>query len=78
MLAIKHLFKVPLELSDMMIRGLDLDTQIIEYQIVDKTGKAMEPIKKDKFILHNNEIIFDKNRSLSIQFAEYISEILNS
>lgn len=78
MSVIKHLFKIPLELSDMMIRGLDLDTQVIEYQIVDKAGKAMEPIKKDKFIVHNNEIIFDKNRSLPVQFVEYISETLNS
>lgn len=73
-----HLFKHTLEHSDMLIRGINLETQLIEYQIVDKLGKPMEPIKKDKFVIHNNEIIFDKNRALRIEYVNHIAEILNS
>jgi hypothetical protein len=73
-----HLFKVELEHSDMFIRGLDFKTQLIEYQIFDKEGKPMEPLKKDKFVLNKGEIIFDKNRYIASDFASHIASILNA
>jgi hypothetical protein len=74
-----HLFKIALEHSDMFIRGLDIDNQLIEYQIVDKlSGKPMEPIKKDKFFVNQDQIVFDKNRTLHIELVSRINQTLNS
>jgi hypothetical protein len=72
-----HLYKIDLEHSDMFIRGIDLKKNLIEYQILDKQGKAMEPIKKDKFILNGTEVIFDKNRTLHINLINHINQTLN-
>lgn len=73
-----HLFKVPLEHSDMFIRSLDLKTQLIEYQVFGKDGKPMEPLKEDKFIINEDTIIFDKSRFINLEYATYIAETLNS
>lgn len=63
----------------MFVRALNLNEGVITYQIVDKIiGKAMEPIKADKFTFHNKAIIFDKNRSLSFELVKYIDETLNN
>ena len=38
----------------------------------------MEPIKKDKYVEHMGNAIFDKNRELPIDYVKYIADILNA
>lgn len=76
-LIMTHLFKVPLEHSDMFIRGLNMTNNFITYQIYDSFGKPMEPIKEDKYLVRQDQIIFDKNRSLHIKLVERINQFLN-
>ncbi len=73
-----HLYKITLtEHSDMFVRELDLKSNFITYQVLDPQGKALEPIKKDKFITHQGNIVFDKNRTLPLNLVQRINETLN-
>lgn len=73
----KHLFKVSLQHSDLFVSAVSTDKNTITWQIYDKTGKPMEPEKTEKYVVHNNEMIFDKNRSLPLALAETINQTLN-
>ncbi len=73
-----HLFKVPLQHSDMFVSALNAENQTITWQIFTKEGKPMEPVKTEKYTVHNGEFLFDKNRAISLQLAETINETLNA
>lgn len=74
-----HLFKVPLQFADMFVRAINLKKGTMEYQILEKdTGIPLEPVKKDKILIHNGTVLFDKNRPLNLDLAKHIELTLNS
>ncbi len=75
----KHLFKIPLEFSDLFVRELCFTTNKIVYQIRDNlTGIAKEPERIDKFNIEDGKIWFEKSRNIDLNLAKYVSSILSS
>lgn len=72
-----HLFKFPMSNADMFIREVNLQNNTITYQIYDKEGKPMEPLKTEKLMFHKDSVFFDKNRELPVQLLQIIHQRLH-
>lgn len=70
-----HMFKVPLQHSDMFVRGIDFKNKMIEYSIHTQDGGLLEPIKKSKFTESEVRIDFD-GRYIAYDYAVHISNTL--
>ena len=71
-----HLFKIPLPHADLFINKIDMEEQIISWQVYDKEGNPMEPLKTEKYICISGNIFFDKSRSFPIPFITRVAGIL--
>ena len=76
-----HLFKVPLQHSDMFVKAIDLEKSSISYQIRDKiTGIQMESeTLAAPFFINEVEqkIEFSGGRYIAIGLAALINQVLN-
>jgi hypothetical protein len=75
-----HLFKVPLQHSDMFVKGIDLERSIIQFQVRDKlTGNLLEPEQNVPFFVNEVEqkVEFSGGRYIAIGLAALINQVLN-
>lgn len=73
------LFRLPLQHSDMFVRSIDFNNQIIKYRIYDKEkGTPMEPERESKFTISESQIDFDNVRFINYDLARFIEEKLNA
>lgn len=75
-----HLYKIQLQMSDMFVKELDFNTQMIRYQIRDKsTGVLLESESYVKFDINDVEQKIEfGSRFINLGFAIMISDTLKS
>ena len=74
-----HIFKIPMQNSDMIINNIDFNNNTIQYHIRDKqTGNRLEPDRQSDFEISDNKIRFDNIRFIDYNVANQISQLLNS
>lgn len=75
-----HLYKVPLQNSDLFVREIDLDSYRIRYEIRDKiTGSLMESPSYVPFTVNEQEQKIEFNgRFIAIGLVGIISHVLKS
>lgn len=73
----KHLIKIPLQLSDLFVEALDRELKTITYSVRDKEkGLLMEPLRCSKWELIESDIHFDM-RHISVMQAGAVWALLN-
>lgn len=73
----KHIFKISLQYSDLLIHAIDGTT--ITSQAVEKdSAKPLTSLTKDKYETHGGQIHFLGGYSLPIDLAKHITQTLNS
>ena len=76
-----HLFKVPLQHSDIFVKEIDLEKSMIRYQIRDKiSGNQMESESHVPFFVNETEqkIEFSGGRYIAIGLAVLINQVLTA
>lgn len=79
-MGVLHLYKVQLQNADMFVKDLDFNSQMIRYQIRDKsTGALMESESHVKFEINEVEQKIEfGSRFINLGFAILISDVLKS
>lgn len=73
-----HLFKIPLQNSDMFVKSIDFNTKLIDYSIRDKnTGNLLEPISITPFTIDGDKITFG-SRFIGLEYAKAVQELLTT
>lgn len=71
-----HVFKITLDLSDLFIHSIDMDKQIIIYEIRDKNnGVLLEPRRSAPLEFYPDKVYFD-NRFLETDLFKHVYFIL--
>lgn len=74
-----HLFKIPIQNSDMFVKGIDIEKNLITYQVRDKlTGNLLEPEQTVSFTINEVEqkVEFSGGRYIAIGLAALINQVL--
>lgn len=69
-----HLFKVPLQHSDMFIRTIT-DSNI-EYSVHDKQGKLLEPLANDSYESKEDGKVYFGNKFIPESYFQHIKQTL--
>jgi hypothetical protein len=73
-----HLFKIPLQNSDMFVKSIDFNTKLIDYSIRDKeTGNLLEPSSITPFTIDGNKLNFG-SRFIALEYAKIIQQLLTN
>jgi hypothetical protein len=68
-----HLFKVPLQNSDVFIRNITDST--IEYSVYEKGGKLLEPVSVTDYEIKEGKVYFG-SKFIPEDYFEYIKQVL--